>query len=122
MTRKVSMPRTHKAVVHMIGPLQVRVMNVMWADPLKTSVHSVHKAINDENTAKNEPHLAYTTILTVMRNLSRQGIVTQTRGTTREHVFRTAVSQSDYRKFIAKHVLDLYFGGDKKSLTDSLPS
>ena len=51
--------------MELIGPLQVRVMHHIWSHGPST-VHDVHDALMSDPLAK---RLAYTTVLTVMRNL-----------------------------------------------------
>jgi BlaI family penicillinase repressor len=89
-----------------IGPLQVRVMAFIWSHGPST-VHDVHDAVN---TGRGKP-LAYTTILTVMRNLVRRGLLAQT-VCGRAHVFTAAVDERSYKVALLRHLRELHFAGD----------
>jgi predicted transcriptional regulator len=94
-----------------IGPLQLRVMHFIWENGAST-VHAVHDSLNKADGA---PTLAYTTILTVMRNLAKRGILEQTpQG--RSHVFSPKVSERDYKVDILRQVRDDLFGGSTEEM------
>ena len=90
-----------------IGPLQLRVMHYIWKHGAST-VHSVHDALNAEPGA---PKLAYTTILTVMRNLAKRGILNQ-RPAGRSHIFEPLVDERTYKLSILRQVREDLFAGD----------
>lgn len=90
-----------------IGPLQLRVMHYIWKHGPST-VHSVHDALNAEPGA---PKLAYTTILTVMRNLARRKVLNQ-KATGRSHVFEPLIDEDTYKLGMLRQVRRDLFGGD----------
>lgn len=90
----------------LIGNLQIVVMNYIWANGPST-VHQVHEAINANRT---KTKLAYTTILTVMRNLARRKVLSQ-QANGRSHVFTALVDKYALQAQTARFVLDTYFGG-----------
>ncbi len=90
-----------------IGPLQLRVMHYIWQHGPST-VHSVHDALNGEEGAQK---LAYTTILTVMRNLARRKILNQ-KASGRSHIFEPLVDEDTYKMSILRQVRKDLFGGD----------
>ena len=95
----------------MIGPLQLRCMHYIWkAGP--STVHQVHDALCKE---KGAPKLAYTTILTVMRNLARRKILDQ-KPNGRSHIFVPLVDEKTYTSQVLAFVRDSYFGGDSKAM------
>lgn len=94
-----------------IGPLQLRVMNHIWEHGPCT-VHQVHDALN---AAKGVQKLAYTTILTVMRNLARRAILDQ-RPAGRSHIFEPLINADDYRRTVLAQVGDDLFDGDLDNL------
>jgi BlaI family penicillinase repressor len=97
--------------MELIGHLQARVMDIVWKKGQAT-VHDVHQVLN---AAKPEKPLAYTTVLTVMRNLARRKIVSQVpQG--RAHIFQPLVTREAYLADVARHVRDTYFGGDGAAL------
>jgi BlaI family transcriptional regulator, penicillinase repressor len=90
-----------------IGPLQLRVMHYIWQNGPST-VHSVHDALNGEAGAQK---LAYTTILTVMRNLARRKVLNQ-KASGRSHVFEPLIDEDTYKLGILRQVRRELFGGD----------
>ena len=99
----------------LIGPLQIRVMHYLWVQGPST-VHDVHDALNAQPGA---PSLAYTTFLTVMRNLAKRGILTQTPGG-RSHVFTPAVDERTYKTGLLRHLRHEFFGGDLRQMLNHL--
>ncbi|TVR16460.1 MAG: BlaI/MecI/CopY family transcriptional regulator [Planctomycetota bacterium] len=96
-----------------IGPLQLRVMKFIWKNGPST-VHAVHDALNDE---KGAPTLAYTTILTVMRNLAKREILEQT-AQGRSHVFAPLLSDNDYRAQVLQAIRNDLFAGKTKAMLE----
>lgn len=99
-----------------IGPLQLRVMHHIWRNGPCT-VHTVHDALNSQ--AGSTP-LAYTTILTVMRNLTNnKKLLTQTpQG--RSHLFTPTLDERSYKVAILRQVRKELFAGDARALVDLL--
>lgn len=89
--------------MEIIGELQLRVMHVLWKDGAN-SVHHVHNALNAQPNAR---QLAYTTVLTVMRNLARRKIVVQT-ANGRAHLFTPTCSCDEFKSRFLKAVVAAY--------------
>ena len=98
-----------------IGPLQLRVMHHIWRQGPST-VHQVHEALNEEPDASK---LAYTTILTVMRNLAKRDVLEQ-RPNGRAHLFTPLVTEREYKQSVIKQVLDEVFENNPKSFFEYL--
>ena len=103
--------------MEIIGPLQLRIMNFIWVKG-DCTVHDVHDALNAE---PNAPQLAYTTVLTVMRNLVRRKILSQNPAG-RSHVFGPLVSESEYKESMLRQICDDFFNGEEKSMIGLLQS
>lgn len=86
-----------------IGDLQLRVMHVLWKDGAQ-SVHHVHGKLNGQPGVK---QLAYTTVLTVMRNLARRKIVSQT-ANGRAHLFTPTSTCDEFKAKYLKSVINAY--------------
>ncbi len=88
-----------------LGELQLAVLNVLWTQQ-QASVHEVINALTQERK------LAYTTILTVLRNLEKKGLVMhEVVPGTRMHLFRPMVSAHDAKGDIMQDVLTRLFAG-----------
>ncbi len=94
-----------------IGPLQLRVMKFIWKNGPST-VNQVHEALNSEKGAQ---QLAYTTILTVMRNLAKRGMLDQQTGR-RSHVFTPLVDQPAYTSAMLSALRRDLFDNDIKKM------
>ena len=94
-----------------IGPLQLRVMHFIWDNGAST-VHDVHQALNQEAGA---PQLAYTTILTVMRNLARRKILNQ-KPSGRSHIFEPLIDEETYKLGLLQQIREDLFAGDGKRM------
>lgn len=90
-----------------IGPLQVRVMHYIWKHGPST-VHDVHTALNGQGTGK---QLAYTTILTVMRNLARRKFLSQA-ADGRAHRFTPLIDERTYKLGMVRQIRKDLFAGD----------
>ena len=101
--------------MEIIGPLQVKVMHHIWRRGPST-VHDVH----DELMADpGEKRLAYTTILTVMRNLARRGFLDQT-PEGRAHRFAAKIDEGSYKRELLRHVRTEVFRGDLRAMLDAV--
>jgi BlaI family transcriptional regulator, penicillinase repressor len=98
-----------------IGPLQLRVMHFLWSQGPAT-VNMVHEHINQ--LAGVRP-LAYTTILTVMRNLTRRGFLSQT-PKQRSHVFTPLIDERSYKLNMVRQLRHDLFGGEITGLLSYL--
>lgn len=101
--------------MEIIGPLQLRVMHHIWKNG-ECTVHDVHGSLNGEEDA---PKLAYTTILTVMRNLARRNILHQ-KPAGRSHMFSPVVSESEYKEALLKQIGEDFFSGDTERMISIL--
>src|SRR5271154_7056265 len=98
-----------------IGPLQLRVMQYMWKHGPAT-VHALHDALNGQD--RSAP-LAYTTVLSVMRNLSRRGLLSQKRGG-RSHVFAALLDETTYKLEVVQQISKTLFADDLNGLVSFL--
>lgn len=98
-----------------IGPLQLRVMHYIWKHGACT-VHTVHEALNEEAGAQ---RLAYTTILTVMRNLARREILSQ-KPKGRSHLFEPLVDERTYKLSQLRQMREDLFEGDAMRMVQLL--
>ncbi len=95
-----------------LGHLQIEVMHFLWTNGPAT-VKQVMTALNHERPKT----LAYTTFLTVMRNLARRKIVTQDKvGGWRGHRFAPLISREVYQAQAAKYLVDTLFQGNRSAL------
>jgi predicted transcriptional regulator len=72
------------------------------------TVHDVRDALNSHDRTN---QLAYTTILTVMRNLTRRGMLTQARGG-RSHIFAANETEAIYKWSVLEQVSVALFADD----------
>ncbi len=107
------MPATVTAPFHLAGPTQARILAILWARGAMT-VHQVAALLD----ASEDGRRAYTTYLTVMRNMAFAGLVTQVPGDTghRAHVFTAAIGREAYAKQLMGWVRDTYFGGSDEAM------
>jgi BlaI family transcriptional regulator, penicillinase repressor len=97
-----------------LGELQLTVMNVLWTLGSAT-VHEMRDALAPTRT------LAYTTVLTVLRNLEKRGMVAHTVEVgSRTHRFRPVVSSHDTREAILQDILNRLFAGSPALLIKHL--
>lgn len=97
-----------------IGPLQTKILFTLWRHPAINTVRLMQEHLNQRALERGEPVLAYTTYLTVMRNLNRRGFLKQDKATSeRAHTFTPLITESTYKDGMIKHTLDNVFGGDK---------
>lgn len=98
--------------MEVIGPLQNRVMKHIWRNQA-TTVSEVHEMLSAE---EDSPKLAYTTVLTVMRNLARRGILDQQRGSGRAHKFYPIMTENEYQRLLLSQICDDFFDGEKEKM------
>ncbi len=100
-----------------VGPLQLRVLFAIWTKPERNTVEQVLEAVNGEREFNGNNKLAYTTILTVMRNLARRGVLRQTsaRGV-RQHMFVPTVTEVEFKRRTVAAMIDGLFLGDREAL------
>ncbi len=100
--------------MEVVGPLQIRVLHHLWTHGPCT-VHAVHAALNAENASNGTKTMAYTTVLTVMRNLVRRNILAQVRGS-RAHHFQPLIERRDYCQGMLRQARHELFQGDARAL------
>ena len=97
-----------------LGELQIAVLNVLWSAGAAT-VHEVCGRLVGERRP------AYTTVLTVLRNLEKRGIVAhESPDGQRQFIYRPLVSAHDARGDILQDVLQRLFAGSPVSLVRHL--
>ncbi len=96
-----------------IGPLQLKVMHYLWKVNSST-VQEVMDVLNAQiGTGK---PLAYTTYLTVMRNLRRRGLLDQRKTETKKNQFVTLVDEQTYKSHVLRQMLVDYCNNDPARL------
>ena len=92
-----------------IGPLQLRIMNHLWA----VNVATVQQVMDGINGQPGAPTMAYTTFLTVMRNLAKRRIIDQRRipGTKRHH-FVVLVDADSFKSGLIRQICRDYCNND----------
>jgi predicted transcriptional regulator len=81
-------------------------MHFLWSQGPAT-VNAVHEFINQQTATR---PLAYTTILTVMRNLSRRKFLSQ-KAQGRSHLFTPLIDERSYKLGILRHLRHDLFAG-----------
>ncbi len=104
--------------MEIVGPLQIRVLHHLWTHG-SAAVLAVHNALMAENLAAGRRAMAYTTVLTVMRNLVRRGILEQ-QVAGRAHVFTPLITREAYCRNLLAHIRDEVFAGDTRTLLRTL--
>ncbi len=94
-----------------LGPLQLKIMFAMWRNPAMRTVHAVHQHLNAFPTVSRP--LAYTTYLTVMRNLARREFLKQSKGPSRSDVFVPTLTEQEYVTKLLTHINTTVFGGNR---------
>lgn len=97
-----------------IGDLQLRVLRVLWRYG-QGSVHDVLAHI------EGEPRPAYTSVLTVLRNLEKRGLVDH-RARGRLHVFRPLVTEAELQRGVLRQIVRRLFKGSAGELVFNLVS
>lgn len=104
--------------MEILGPLQLNVMQHIWKTG-PCNVHQVHDAINARPGAT---QLAYTTILTVMRNAAKRGFLEQKKTFgMRFDTFEPLITEMAYKKQAVEHMLATLFAGDAAAMKYWLP-
>lgn len=94
--------------------LQLAIMNVLW----QRGESTVHEVIAD---LSGEKPPAYTTVLTVLTNLAKQGMVThEGRPGTRMFAYRASVSREEIQTGITNELIDRLFDGSPALLVMQL--
>ena len=99
------MARTKSAT---LTEAELRIMNVLW-DRGSATVHDVLQAL----PAK--PHLAYNSVLTIVRILEKKGYVKHLKDK-RAHVYLPLVDRKDATRFEVRHLVSRFFGNSHELL------
>lgn len=103
----------------LVGPLQIKVMQHVWQFGDST-VYDVAAAVNAAREAKGERALAYTTFLTVMRNLVHRKLLAQRSiPGRRRHRFTATISKRVFRARAARAIVETLFDGDLSEFTSA---
>ena len=95
-----------------LGGTEMEVLRHVW-DLGTATVRDVHDRIRDER------RIAYTTVMTVMKNLAEKGYLSFERdGQT--YVYRAERRPEEVRGTVLSGILDKVFGGDPASLVQTL--
>jgi predicted transcriptional regulator len=89
-----------KGLAKFLGELEARVMEEVWARNGAT-VREVWRTFVEEARAKDEDEPAYTTILTVMQNLAKKGILEVKGRAGRSYFYAPCCSKEE---FVRSHV------------------
>lgn len=84
----------------MLGPLEARVMDAIW----RRGPSTVRDVLNTLN-AEDAPELAYTTVMTVMSNLTDKGLL-KIDLSGRTYIYTPALSYNEFVRDQVKAVLD----------------
>lgn len=94
--------------------LQLAIMNVLW----RRGEATVHEVIADLSAEKPP---AYTTVLTVLTTLTKQGMVShEGRPGTRMFAYRASVSREEIQTGITNELIDRLYDGSPASLIAQL--
>lgn len=100
------------AVLGGLGETEADVLRLVW-ELGEATVADVHARITDERP------LAYTTVLTVLRNLTAKGLLTRERRDRRDH-FRAARSPQAVRGGVLRGLMGKLFDGSPLLLVQTL--
>ena len=106
------MSSTTPSQLDLIGPLQLRVMNHLW----KVGSGTVQEVMDALNGGPGAKALAYTTFLTVMRNLAKRKLLDQRRTATKRHQFVCAIGEEEYKSAVVKAFFRDYCNNDAETL------
>ncbi len=95
-----------------LGGTEMEVLRHVWALG-RANVRDVHARMEADRT------VAYTTVMTVMKNLADKGLLSvETDGTA--YVYRAAADPDAVRGGVLSGILDKVFGGDPAALVQTL--
>jgi BlaI family transcriptional regulator, penicillinase repressor len=95
-----------------LGRLETRIMNVVW-EKGTASVHDVRDALGGSRKS------AYSTILTMMRNLEAKGYL-EHEVEDRKYLYRAVVDQQRVRRNVLSDLVQRLFNGSPALLVNSL--
>jgi predicted transcriptional regulator len=95
-----------------LGRLEAEIMRVVW-DKGEVTVRDVYEELRLRR------RIAYTTVMSVLRNLHTKGLVAQDRSAT-AYVYRATVSDRDVAFGILQTVVETIMGGETAPLIEYL--
>lgn len=102
-----------------VGPLQFQCLVALWKLGPST-VHAITDELNKERAKRPAMKpIAYTTVLTVCRNLVSRKICSRVEGG-RAHTYKANRNRDEFHSEMARQFLGDYFGGNVKNLIDAL--
>ena len=96
----------------LLGELETLVMRVVWRDG-EVTVPDVHAALSEVHK------LAYTTVLTTMRNLEKKGFLAR-KSAGRGHAYRARVDERTAAGSAVKDLLERWFNGSEVQFANAL--
>jgi predicted transcriptional regulator len=93
-----------------LGPLESRVMDVVWSHKEPVSVGDVHSALR-----KKGRKLSYSTVKAVLTNLASKGHLRK-RSEGRSNSFAAVASKEEFKERVVKQVLDSLIGEHRDPL------
>lgn len=101
-----------KPAIHRLGNLQLKIMQILWAQHPAT-VGDVHARLQEDTD------LAYTTVATMLRKMESRGLVQhQTEG--RTFFYSPAVEADAVTRGMADDLLERLFGGSLSAMVNHL--
>jgi predicted transcriptional regulator len=102
----------HRKKSLVLGELEILIMKEIWRQG-RATVHTVRDAL------KSRRNLAYTTILTTLRNLERKGFLHhENKG--RTFVFMPRIDKDTVARLTLREILDRFFDGSAAHLVNAL--
>lgn len=97
--------------IEILGSLQTKIMNFLW----KNGPSLVRDVLNKINEGvDNQDQLAYTTVLTVARNLVKKNYLASSKDSGLAHTFTPVITRDEYLKGITKTIRnDLFESKDE---------
>ncbi|RJQ31100.1 MAG: BlaI/MecI/CopY family transcriptional regulator [Actinobacteria bacterium] len=102
-------PQSNKIGIEGIGKLEADIMSVIWKYNRGMTVREVYEDLRQGRS------IAYTTIMTVMNNLSEKGLLNQDKAAT-AYIYTPATSNIDVAKSIVEAVVDKLLYGSVNPL------
>jgi len=101
---KVKTKRNNKIGIEGIGRLEAEIMSVVWSFEKSVTVREVYE------TMRKKKSIAYTTIMTVMNNLTEKKLLTQNRKST-AYIYKPTRSKEQVAKDLVSTVVDIILQG-----------
>lgn len=101
--------KSNKLGIEGIGKLEAEIMSVVWKLNRGVSVRDVYEEL------RNQRKIAYTTVMTVMNNLSDKKLLNQDRAAT-AYIYTPAISNIEVATSIVENVVDKLLNGSPAPL------